>query len=111
MVFRINYIFSSGNTMHRSFQKPRLLGRSDASRSWQNQEMTTRTTLSYQPRLLPGPEAAAYLGISLSTLRTLPIARRKLGSWKLYDRIDLDAYASSLPTEDAGENTCDMVFD
>lgn len=72
--------------------------------------MTTRTALSYPPRLLPVPEAAAYLGVSISTLRGLPIQRRLLGSRKLYDRIDLEAYASALPIEATGENTCDAVF-
>lgn len=71
-----------------------------------------RAQLSYQPRLLPMPDAAAYLGISASTLRTLPIPRRVLGGRKLYDRIDLDAYASELPTdgETMGVNSCDAVF-
>lgn len=72
--------------------------------------MTARAQLSFAPRLLPAPEAAAYLGVSASTLRQLPIQRRLLGGRKLYDRIDLDAYASSLPTEDAKENTCDRAF-
>lgn len=73
--------------------------------------MTARAALSYPPRLLPAPEAAAYLGVSVTTLRGLPIQRRILGGRKLYDRIDLEAYASSLPTEDIGGNTCDAVFD
>ncbi len=72
--------------------------------------MTARAALSYPPRLLPGPEAAAYLGVSINTLRGLPIQRRLLGGRKLYDRIDLEAYASSLPTEGTGENTCDAAF-
>jgi hypothetical protein len=72
--------------------------------------MNARAALSYPPRLLPAAEAAAYLGISASTLRALPIPRRILGGRKLYDRIDLEAYASSLPTEDTGENTCDKAF-
>lgn len=73
--------------------------------------MTARAALSYPPRLLPAPDAAAYLGISLTTLRGLPIPRRMLGGKKLYDRIDLEAYASGLPTENtAGENTCDAAF-
>jgi hypothetical protein len=32
------------------------------------------------PRLMPAPVAAAYLGVSESTLRTLPIPRRVLGA-------------------------------
>lgn len=52
-----------------------------------------------QPRLLGEPDAAAYLGISRTTLRTLGLPRRILGGRKLYDVLDLDAYASSLPTD------------
>ena len=68
---------------------------------------------NFLPRLLPAPEAAHYLGISASKLRDLEIPRRILGAKRLYDRYDLDAYASDLPIEgegvitDAGEvNTC-----
>ncbi|KPQ06158.1 MAG: Helix-turn-helix domain [Rhodobacteraceae bacterium HLUCCA12] len=73
--------------------------------------MSGRAQIAFTPRLLPAPEAAAYLGVSTSTLRNLPIPRRILGAKRLYDRIDLDAYASDLPTEDNGVNTCDAVFD
>lgn len=72
--------------------------------------MTARAALNYPPRLLPEPEAAVYLGISRTTLRGLGLPRRILGGRKLYDRIDLEAYASGLPTETAGENTCDAAF-
>lgn len=73
----------------------------------------TRAVLTYAPRLLPAPEAAAYLGISVSTLRTLDLPRVMLGSRRLYDRFDLDAFASALPTEDkaeSGANSCDGIF-
>jgi hypothetical protein len=66
--------------------------------------------------LLPAPEAAHYLGVSQSTLRTLGIPRRQLGAKRLYDRLDLDEYASSLPTEgqtqgdDGGVAECDGLF-
>lgn len=56
----------------------------------------------FTPRLMPAPEAAHYLGVSESTLRTLGLPRRELGAKRLYDRFDLDAYASSLPIE--GDN-------
>ncbi len=72
--------------------------------------MTARASLTFAPRLLAAPEAATYLGVSATTLRTLPIQRRKLGSKRLYDRFDLDAYASDLPTEGQEENTCDQVW-
>ena len=68
-----------------------------------------RASLTFAPRLLAAPEAATYLGVSATTLRTLPIQRRKLGAKRLYDRHDLDAYASDLPTEEMG-NTCDQLF-
>lgn len=55
------------------------------------------------PILLPGllreASAAAFLGISESKLRTLRLPRRKLGSKRLYDRRDLEAYIDSLPYE------------
>ena len=71
----------------------------------------SRAALEFVPRLLPAPEAARYLGVSESTLRTLGIARRVLGAKRLYDRIDLDAYASGLPIEGEVEaNTCDGKF-
>ena len=68
--------------------------------------------ISFAPRLLPAPEAAHYLGVSTSTLRTLNIPRRQLGAKRLYDRIDLDAFASGLPTEGelSGDSECDAAF-
>ncbi len=73
-----------------------------------------RPSVAFIPRLLPAPEAAHYLGISESMLRTLGLPRRVLGAKRLYDVIDLDAYASSLPVEgesaDAGANTCDEAW-
>ncbi|TPE49950.1 helix-turn-helix domain-containing protein [Amaricoccus solimangrovi] len=73
--------------------------------------MTQRRALEFVPRLLPAPEAARYLGVSETMLRTLGIARRMLGAKRLYDRIDLDAYASALPVEGEVEtNTCDGKF-
>lgn len=61
--------------------------------------MTVRASISFVPRLLPSPMAAAYLGVSETTLRTLGLPRRLLGGKKLYDRLSLDEYASALPTE------------
>lgn len=67
--------------------------------------------LTFPPRLLPAPAAAHYLGVSESTLRTFKIPRRELGAKRLYDRIDLDAFADSLATEgQAEENSCDQIF-
>ena len=53
--------------------------------------------ISFSPRLMKAPHAAQYLGISASKLRTLPIAPKLDGGNTLYDRLDLDAYADSLP--------------
>lgn len=68
-------------------------------------------TVDFPPRLMPAPQAAHYLGVSESTLRTLSIERRILGAKRLYDKRDLDAFADSLATEGEGEvNTCDAIF-
>ena len=65
---------------------------------------------AFAPRLLPVGQAAHYLGVSASKMRTLPIARVMLDGKRLCDRLDLDAYADALPTESTGENTCDAAF-
>jgi hypothetical protein len=70
-------------------------------------------TIAFPPRLLAAPEAAQYIGVSPSTLRTLGLPRRILGGKRLYDRFDLDAFASALPVEgeqDSGVNSCDQAF-
>ena len=67
-------------------------------------------TRDFAPRLMPAPQAAHYLGVSASKLRDLPIPRRMLDGKRLYDRIDLDAYADTLPSEGGEVNTCDGVF-
>ncbi len=71
-----------------------------------------RADLTFAPRLLPSPQAAAYLGVSETTLRGLSIPRRMLGGKRLYDRLALDEYASSLPCEgeEDGANTCDEIL-
>jgi hypothetical protein len=56
-------------------------------------------TLHFVPRLLSAPQAAAYLSISESKLLTLDIPRKESGGRKLFDRIELDAWADSLPYE------------
>lgn len=61
--------------------------------------------LRVAPRLLPGPLAAQYLGVSSSTLRKLPIPRKESGAKRLYDVRDLDDYADALPYEaGSGQN-------
>ena len=71
-----------------------------------------RADLTFAPRLLPSPQAAAYLGVSETTLRGLSIPRRMLGGKRLYDRLALDEYASSLPCEGEEDeaNTCDEIL-
>jgi hypothetical protein len=68
----------------------------------------------FTPRLMPAPEAAHYLGVSESTLRNLSLPRRMLGAKRLYDRFDLDSFASNLPIEGEEstmrENSCDSLF-
>ncbi|QEU08741.1 helix-turn-helix domain-containing protein [Paracoccus yeei] len=68
---------------------------------------------SFVPRLLPAPEAAHYLGVSETTLRGLGLPRRMLGGKRLFDRLTLDEYASSLPVEGEdveGLNSCDEIL-
>lgn len=68
---------------------------------------------AFAPRLLPSPEAAHYLGISETTLRSLGLPRRMLGGKRLYDRLTLDEYASGLPVDgDTGNEAseCDRAF-
>jgi len=59
-----------------------------------------RCDLTFPPRLLSSVSAAAYLGISETTLRTLGLPRRMLGTRRLYDRYDLEAYADGLEIDD-----------
>lgn len=65
--------------------------------------------LRVAPRLLPGPLAAQYLGISSSTLRKLPIPRKESGAKRLYDVRDLDDYADSLPYEGGSAGNMDST--
>lgn len=73
-----------------------------------------RQSIAFVPRLLPSPQAAAYLGVSESTLRGLPIPRKIMGGKRLYDRLALDAYADDLATEGGSpvevRNSCDEAF-
>ena len=70
-------------------------------------------TPAFTPRLLPAAWAAAYLGVSETKLRALPIRRRVLDGKRLYDRLELDAYADELDMEGdarSDENPLDGAF-
>lgn len=76
-----------------------------------------RCDLTFAPRLLSSARAAAYLGISETTLRTLGLPRRILGTRRLYDRYELDAFADGLEAEDSAADQlqkdqaeCDRLF-
>ena len=70
-------------------------------------------SLDFPPRLLPAPQAAHYLGISESTLRQLGLPRVSIGSKRLYDRLDLDAFADTLSEAQTNKSVvdeCDEAF-
>jgi cephalosporin hydroxylase len=54
-------------------------------------------------------EAGAYIGVSDSKLRDLPIPRKRQGRIVVYDRRDLEAYAETLPYEGQEEAFCDEM--
>ena len=58
---------------------------------------------------MPSPLAAKYIGVSETTLRTLGIPRRTCGAKRLYDKSDLDAFASSLPYEQKEGEGCEVL--
>lgn len=64
--------------------------------------------------LLSESDAAKWLGICSTTLRTLSIPRRALGRRRLYDVRDLEAARDNLPYENEGtdraEASCDAAF-
>lgn len=73
--------------------------------------------LTYQPRLMPAPDAARYIGVSETTLRGLGLPRRVLGKKRLYDRYDLEAYVNDMrydaeeaDTASGEREECDRLF-
>ncbi|MEL6219291.1 MAG: helix-turn-helix domain-containing protein [Pseudomonadota bacterium] len=64
------------------------------------------------PRLMGTSDAARYLGVSPTYLRALDIPRKVLGTRRLYERSDLDAFADTLRYEDEAdaEAACAEVF-
>lgn len=74
-----------------------------------------RPIIAYPPRLLPGVEAAKFLGVSETTLRGLGIRSVQIGRRRLWDRLDLEAYATDLHGDDDGVDpgeaaACDKRF-
>ncbi len=67
---------------------------------------------AFTPALMGEGNAAFYIGVSPSTLRGLHIPRKVLGSRRLYDRRDLDAFRDGLPYEDENKavKSCDTAF-
>lgn len=55
-----------------------------------------RLALPDWPRLMAAPLAAAYIGLSETTLRAVGPKPREVGKRRLYDRIDLDRWADRL---------------
>jgi hypothetical protein len=55
-----------------------------------------RLDLPDWPRLMSEELAARYLGLGATTLESLPIAAKRIGRRKLYDRRDLDRWADAL---------------
>lgn len=53
-------------------------------------EMGARPAIAFVPRLLPAPQAAAYLGVEMLLLHYLDVRRVKIGAKRLYDRLSLD---------------------
>lgn len=58
----------------------------------------------YTPRLMQAPEAARYLGMSESKIRSLPIPKKVSGGNRVYDIRDLDNFADLLEYE--GTKNC-----
>ena len=73
--------------------------------------------LAHPPAGMREPHAAAYIGLSISKLRSMenPPPHRWVGGVKVYARRDLDAWIDSLPTaeeaaQDEAEASCNAVF-
>ncbi|MEP5732189.1 MAG: DNA-binding protein [Sulfitobacter sp.] len=57
----------------------------------------------FPPRLMPGPQAAHFLGASESKLKSLAIPRRVLDGKRVYHINDLVAFADALSLEGESE--------
>ncbi len=79
--------------------------------------MAERAILTYQPRLMSASEAARYIGMSETTLRSLGLPRRVWGKRRLYDRYDLEAFVNAMgyegeqiDTAERDREECDRLF-
>ncbi|MEY8827665.1 DNA-binding protein [Sedimentitalea sp. XS_ASV28] len=69
-------------------------------------------SFDYTPRLMPAPQAAHYLGMSETKLKSLNIPRRVMDGKRLYHVNDLVAFADNLPIEGYQEGTsCEDIFE
>lgn len=68
--------------------------------------------VTFTPALMSESDAAFYVGISPSALRSTDIRRRVFGRRRLYDRRDLDAWRDGLSYEGDNEavKSCDAAF-
>lgn len=79
-----------------------------------------RSRSRVSPRLLGARDAAFYLGVSESTMRSMSKdgaapAPKRIGRRLVWDREDLDAFAEELPYEGEGNQSkevqeCDKAF-
>jgi hypothetical protein len=78
--------------------------------------MTARAPISFAPRLMQATAAAQYIGVSHSKFLTLGIPSKIHGGNRLWDRIDLDAFADGLPyataerKQEREAEECDAAF-
>lgn len=79
--------------------------------------VTARAAPAYAPILLGVADAARYIGVSQTTLRSLPIPKKRLGARVLYHRFDLEAYAAEIhydgeyiDTAEKDREECDRLF-
>ena len=64
-------------------------------------------------RLFRPAEAAAYIGLGITTFRKIDMPRKRHGDCVLFEQSDLDAWADRLAYDGEGgtgrKNTCDEV--
>lgn len=80
-------------------------------------DVAMRRGAYYAPILMGVADAALYIGVSQTTLRSLPIPKKRLGARVLYHRFDLEAYAAEMnydgeqiETLEGDREECDKLF-